>query len=110
MLRPIGSKDPVGFLPRPDLDGAPYTLEQDVQGALVVIETGTLLIMGMFRQDMRDIAEDMRDRLIIRHLAMRCPSCGEQAISVSKTLDGPGVYTHQDGTEHRDLSASWEKP
>lgn len=76
----IGSKEPVfvsdaqsyGFPPlrsRPDLDGAAYSVEEDIQGGVVVIECESLLIMGVFRQDMRDFAEDMRDRLIIRRLA-----------------------------------------
>jgi hypothetical protein len=78
-FQPISSTEPIyvhdqrsPFPPlrvRPDMDGAAYSVEEDVQGGLVVIETESLLIMGVFRRDMREFAEDMRDRLIIRKLA-----------------------------------------
>lgn len=77
--RPIGSKEPVFVsdyrpryfppLVRPDLDGAAYSVEEDIQGGILVIEVESMLIMGVFRRDMREFAEEMRDRLIVRKLA-----------------------------------------
>lgn len=45
-----------------------YSIEEDANGALVVIEVATMLIMATFRRDLRDLAEETRDRLTIRKL------------------------------------------
>lgn len=95
-------------------DSPAYIIEEDIEGGLVVIETATMLIMGLFRQDMRDFAEDMRDRLIIRRLARiadqrRCPVCGRPAIAVRKPLRGPAFWTHEDDTVHLDPLAALER-
>jgi hypothetical protein len=115
---PYGSKEPLyvrdprplrtpppRVLPDQQLDAA-YFITEDAEGALVVVEAESMLITGVFRRDMLDFAEEMRDRLIVRRLAKianlsRCGVCQLPAISRRIPLGGTViVYTHEDGTEH----------
>jgi hypothetical protein len=72
-------------------------------------------VLATFDPDYADLAEEMRDRLTIRRLAriadfMRCPACGRPANAIRKALaGGPAVFTHEDGAEHLDLTATLRK-
>lgn len=46
-----------------------YVAGECADGTFMVVDTRTMKIMGQFRGDMSDFAEDMRDRLNIRYLA-----------------------------------------
>lgn len=102
--RPLRTPPP-RVLPDQQLDAA-YFITEDVDGGLVVVESESMLIMGVFRQDMLDFAEEMRDRLIVRRLAkiadmFRCLICQRPAISRRIPFGGErSVWTHEDGTEH----------
>jgi hypothetical protein len=117
-MQPLGSQEPVyvhddrplrtpppRVLPDQKLDAA-YFITEDVDGGLVVVETESMLIMGVFRWDMLNFAEEMRDRLIVRRLAkiadmFRCGVCQRPAISRRIPVGGVKVvYSHEDGTEH----------
>lgn len=50
---------------------APFSVEECADGTLQVIDTRSMLIMAHFRRDMREFAEEMRDRLTVRELAGR---------------------------------------
>lgn len=76
-MPPLGSQEPLyvhdrrPILIQPELGDAAYSVQEDIDGGLVVLDNETMLIMGVFRADMREFAEDMRDRLIVRRLAGR---------------------------------------
>lgn len=101
--RPLRTPPP-RVLPDQQLDAA-YFITEDAEGALVVVENESMLIMGVFRRDMLDFAEEMRDRLIVRRLAkiadmFRCGVCQRPAISRRIPFGGVKVvYSHEDGTE-----------
>lgn len=46
----------------------PFSVEECADGTLQVIDMRDRLIMAHFRRDMREFAEEMRDRLNVRAL------------------------------------------
>jgi hypothetical protein len=82
-----------------------YTIETEFDGRLSVCD-GDVNVLATFDPDYADLAEEMRDRLTIRHLArvadfMRCSICGRPAIAKRIPLGGVQVvFTHEDGAEH----------
>lgn len=85
----------------------PYTLEAEFNGDISVCDA-EVNVLATFKKEFRDFAEDMCDRLIIRHLVSqtaeqpRCPECKGLAMAVRIPKGGDvAVYTHEDGAEHQ---------
>jgi len=90
--------------------GGPYDIHIEFDGRLSVCD-GALNVLATFAPEFYELAEEMRDRLNIRHVVrianlFRCGVCQRPAISRRIPLGGDVViYTHEGGTEcERDLS------
>jgi hypothetical protein len=87
------------------LPSGPYTIEVEFDGRLSVCD-GDVNVLATFQPEYRDLAEEMRDRLTVRRMArvanlFRCPACDRPAIFRRVPLGGgPGIWSHEDGTEH----------
>jgi hypothetical protein len=86
-----------------------YTIETEFDGRLSVCDEN-VNVLATFTPELRDLAEEVRDRLTIRQMAriaafFRCPVCGLPANAIRGSLDdGPRMWTHEDGTEHLERS------
>jgi hypothetical protein len=82
-----------------------YSIFVEFDGRLSVCDED-VNVLATFAPELRDLAEEVRDRLIIRRMAQvadlfRCAVCQRPAISRRIPLGGEQVvFTHEDGAEH----------